>query len=759
MLAVAACAAHALPRDSDNISQLVFSYKHRCALRNNGSVDCVSESPYLGESRGGDGEITYRPVQMVPRGATRLTAGEFAICAIVDDALDCWKDVPATGKKLAPPQQIIASHVTDIAVGDDHACAVANGAALCWGSDSAGKVGHHEDDYHNGTVQTKPWPVIASGVTRVAAGGDVSCAVAQAALWCWGYTGLASDANSKALWDGDHPPLRVFERGVTTVAAGSHHVCAIVSGTLWCWGDNTHGQVGIGISVDHAQHSPSFQTAGVAGTFMDGDQTCHRQWTQLTCTVEHPVKVIDHGVTAVFASANETCAQANGSLQCWGANWQGQLGIAPAKKDVLKATVAIAGEVNFVALDSTRVCAVMQGGVLSCTLPCKKDVNTCPDHPGFVADDPNDMSGVEMRGGVWRGTIGNAEVMVCLQAEQPFSQSSYYYLRHGFSIPLDFADNSGAILNEASSNGREFDYSKPTAVWTLQPAAGRRMDGIWKTADGSRTLPIHLVRVMSLDTGNGASCDSTVPNDPSRLAFNAPRVASQKLSITQMPGGLRRIGALDGHVSMTELPASVPNADNFNHAMRAWLAEEIAGYYDCALSNGGSADFNESYDISFLSPPWLVARESYSVYCGGAHPSGGTAGYSIWNLETGKTVDPWDFLKDSKWDYVKEVDHCDNANNCSRRPPPKLNEILTARFNEDNAGTGDCSDSLDSGISPGYLLHMDKNGLIFSTDFPHVIQACDEDIALPWKTVAPFLTPLGKTVMQSLTHKAPQHGH
>lgn len=780
VLATAACMANAATGSS--IVQVGFRSLHRCVLRSNGAVDCVSESPFLGGSRGKSGAVTFRPVQMIARGATQLAVGDFSSCAIVDGALDCWDNIPATGsKQKIEPKQLIATGVTDVSVGDNHACAVANGAALCWGSDFSGQSDHHDGDYGNGIAQSTPWPVMAHGVTQVAAGGDRSCAIADGALWCWGRTGLAGDPHDKD-YSGDYPPLRVFAHDATAVAAGSHHVCAIVEGALWCWGDNTHGQVGIGYSREHAQHSSGVRpwnskwSPKDSRDFADGDQTCVSEWADISCRVEHPVMVIAYGVTKVFARGDETCALASGSLMCWGDNRDGQLGIGPsgqygpnrpvngyvapptiasAKLDVIKPTVAIPLGVTFVATDGFRTCAVMADGTLRCTAPCTKnnDALECPTKPGFVAGDPNDMSGIEARVGIWRGSIGDSQVMVCLESPDTLNDSMYYYLRHRFSIPLQTNDNSGATWNEASPDGQASDGSKPVATWTLQLPVGDVMNGTWSAEDGSHKASIKLTRVADAGTSLGTGCDA-VDGSPSRLAFNAPRVASQKLSVSQSPDGLRTISALNGNISFVELPTSIPHAARFNAAMHDWFAGQIAGYYECASSSfKGIPDYNEAYAIDLLMPPWLVAQETYSAFCGGAHPSGGTAGYTVWNLDTGKTVNPWDFIKDSHWDYLKEVNHCDNTSDCLRRPPTGLAAIIVARFKHDNADDSDCTDAIDRNLN--YLqLHPEKTGLAFSTTFPHVIQACDEEISLSWKQLMPFLTPKGKDAMRSL-----QQGH
>ena len=41
-------------------------------------------------------------------------------------------------------------------------------------------------------------------------------------------------------------------------------------------------------------------------------------------------------------------------------------------------------------------------------------------------------------------------------------------------------------------------------------------------------------------------------------------------------------------------------------------------------------------------------------------------------------------------------------------------------------------------------IHPDATGLIFSPDLPHVIQACAEDVHIPYKTLLPMLNAHGQ---------------
>ena len=51
-------------------------------------------------------------------------------------------------------------------------------------------------------------------------------------------------------------------------------------------------------------------------------------------------------------------------------------------------------------------------------------------------------------------------------------------------------------------------------------------------------------------------------------------------------------------------------------------------------------------------------------------------------------------------------------------------------------------------------LRPSNGGLVFTTAFAHVIQACDEDIELSFAEVAPFLTAQGKADLKSLIDAA-----
>ena len=746
LLAAATCGAA-----GDAIRQFDFGAYHRCAVTEAGAVQCLGESSVFGQI--GDGEpgdqARYRPAIVIAKGASKAVTGSFFSCAIVADALQCWGDVSGHDSAPGKPRTLITSSVTDAAAGDDRVCAIVGDAAQCIGT--GGQSGSR--DYQQ--LHPVAFTEVEHGVSAIAVGHLHACAVAGGALLCWGDVPFdASEQHGRVTRTAT--PLRVIEHGVTAVAAGTGHDCAIVDGALWCWGDNTHGQVGVGIDAMSANSSPDQPPRG--GTipskkaknaarlpprntlFADGVQQCNAPAGHVeACWVSRPVRVVERGVTRVFAKGDESCALVDGALLCWGANAFGQLGIAASDYDVPAPALTIAHGVSEVALSGTRACALVDGA-LHCTRRCvRHDGSLCrADDPGFDAKDlAFGVSDVEARYGVWRGTIGAQAVTVCLQ-RGPLQESSYYYVRHRTAIALGAAGADGTQWNEGADD-------RPTGTWQLEAARGDRLDGTWSAPDNASTLPIKLTRVhVDRDTARGCG---RFESGPAQDAYNAPRVAATAISESVNGDGLRTLSAFDKHVSVVSLPPSGPHAAEFNAAMRSWLDEQIAEQYGCSDAVApNAAEFNQQREIDLRAGTWLVLRESYELDCGGAHPNAGVS-YQTWDLASGKIVEPWTWIRDSK---VK----CDYSADCGRAAPPKLNAIILAAASR-NKDADECADAVNDNRS--YGLRPSATGLVFTTDFAHVIQACDEDIEVPYAQLAPFLTATGKAQLQAFVAAASKH--
>lgn len=229
-----------------------------------------------------------------------------------------------------------------LTAGHDHTCAIKNAALYCWGANGSGQLGTG-----NTANRTTPGLVAAMdvGVTAAAAGSVHTCAIKNNALYCWGLN------SSFQLGDGTNTSSTFaravvnMDSGVQAVSVGFDHTCAIKNAALYCWGTNNNGQSGVA-NAGANQQVPSLVTG------------------------------FNAGVTAVAAGFQHTCAIRNGGLFCWGRNSEGQLALGNTTNDVnrhpgnLAAVIAaITGfETGVIAVSATShsTCATKGSGALYC---------------------------------------------------------------------------------------------------------------------------------------------------------------------------------------------------------------------------------------------------------------------------------------------------------------------------------------------------------------------------------------------------------
>jgi len=247
--------------------------------------------------------------------------GGSVTCAIrTDHTLWCWGDgALGTGTTFSQdlPQQVTtpsAGGWATVSAGTVHTCATrTDGTLWCWGNNFEGRLGI--GNTRNESLPQQVTTPAATGWAAVSAGGAHTCATrADGTLWCWGSNGngrlgIGSTAPSADL------PQQVITPAATgwaAVAAGGTHTCATrTDSTLWCWGYNNSGQVGIG-STASSENLPQQVTTPAAT-----------------------------GWAAVSAGGFHACAaRTDGTLWCWGANYDGQLGIGSSGSKRLPQQVA-----------------------------------------------------------------------------------------------------------------------------------------------------------------------------------------------------------------------------------------------------------------------------------------------------------------------------------------------------------------------------------------------------------------------------------
>ena len=375
------------------VVQVASGQGHSCALTATGSVYCWGANGY-GQNANTQSARNLLP-QVVPalagRDLTALSAGYVHTCALfADRTAACWGaahfgqlgDGRANSRGVARPALVAGpSQVAEIAVGSGHSCAVDGAGALwCWGQNYLGQLGLGNDMPHAAPVQV---PGLA-GLNAVAVGRTHTCAGTSTTLWCWGrgsenQLGGASTALSvdQPLLVPNFPPQG---RQLRQLSASEDLTCArLDDGSVWCWGSSLFGNGGsqdtlaqptavaglplvrsdtVNISV-----GPSLSCAALS----DGSARCWGLQNETISTVVAPVAGLP-GVNRVSAGDGYACAGHAGGVNCWGKNWDGQLGdgsfvssAAPVSTILPAGSTAVA-----VAAASWHSCAALSNGSAWC---------------------------------------------------------------------------------------------------------------------------------------------------------------------------------------------------------------------------------------------------------------------------------------------------------------------------------------------------------------------------------------------------------
>ena len=301
-----------------------------CALLSTGHVDCWGKARKgdLGHGEG-DGEpetcgfnkpriyqtCSKKPVEVQAIGdATQVSAsaeGNTACALLATGHIDCWGSnesgqlgAGTSEEGRSTPIEVQGvSEAVQVSAGGESACALlASGHVECWGSDRWGQLG-------DGTIEAgRDTPIEVQGIssaTEISVGGSFACALlASGHLECWGQNTSGQLGAGTSEEDDDLPIELEGISDATSVSAGEWHACAArAGGQLGCWGGNDYGDLGLGTD--------------------EGPETC-----QNVCS-RSPVEPVGvAGAVQVGASQFNGCALlSGGTIDCWGADWYGQLGI------------------------------------------------------------------------------------------------------------------------------------------------------------------------------------------------------------------------------------------------------------------------------------------------------------------------------------------------------------------------------------------------------------------------------------------------
>ncbi|PKO19145.1 MAG: hypothetical protein CVU39_00920 [Chloroflexi bacterium HGW-Chloroflexi-10] len=335
-------AAPALEFQPDRIG--LYSWRS-CASNGSGAAYCWGDN-YNGIL--GDGTTTNSSIPVNVAGLTSgivsISPGILHSCVLTTDgAVLCWGYRPlldnesaALHQKTPVPSTHLTSGIVAIAVGDGHSCALtASGEVKCWGGNAEGELG-------NGSTIDSSIPVsvsgLTNGVTRIGAGSSHNCALTTSGgVKCWGDNAFGQLGNGSTTDSTTPVDVTGLTSDVTAISINGYHSCALLTGgSVKCWGNNNRGQLGNGITTNS---SVPVQVSGLIS-----------------------------GVTQISVGDIHTCSVlSNGSVKCWGSNYNGQLGNGTTTDSSVPVDVSgLTSGVTTIGIGGGTSCALVNSGILKC---------------------------------------------------------------------------------------------------------------------------------------------------------------------------------------------------------------------------------------------------------------------------------------------------------------------------------------------------------------------------------------------------------
>ncbi len=279
--------------------------------------------------------------------AARVVSGSFRTCALMSNSVWCWGDPKGKGAlgdgtnteanvpvRVRQVGDMKYGKIIDIFTAQFHSCVLTELSGVrkvyCWGSNEEGQLGNGQ--YGAGKYSDVPVEVggdiVGKNVTAIGGTGDVSCAIADGKIYCWGsnYRGeLGYNApnhptlspNPVPVATGGDPYWRL-QPGykavkLSTSGSRSQTMCAIMdTGIAYCWGQAKFGQTGSTAFVSSYNYGQPVRVARISNVTdisQDG----------------YPYGAAH--LTSPYSRAPHVCAIASGKVYCWGGAEDGQSGV------------------------------------------------------------------------------------------------------------------------------------------------------------------------------------------------------------------------------------------------------------------------------------------------------------------------------------------------------------------------------------------------------------------------------------------------
>ncbi len=351
--------------------------------------------------------------------------------------------------------------------------------------------------------------------------------------------------------------------------------------------------------------------------------------------------------------------------------------------------------------------------------------------------------------GAWQGSIGQAQVMVCLSE---YGQAQYYYLRHRKNIPLTPpqaanapGDNPEAIAKSWQAGAFRLDESVPgtdgeervSGRWLLKASSPTQITGTWTAPGKGKTLPISLRKATPVGPREtGGDCEQ---------AFYEPLLAAIRPKQRAASFGDHPYQAVSSDEAATlQVPADLPHAKALNQFAMQWLRNQSVLAYDCSAGRdargfAGSEPIGSTLMPVLWTDAYLVLQDNMpEIYCGGAHGSSSLS-YVTWSWPQGRAVDTWAWLQGGEKSLMA------HASKSGQPIASGLMRLIT-KLHPRNAEGDECREVLN--MMSVQAPYPSVQGLVFNTGFFHAMRACNDEVSLTWKQLWPYLSSEGRSAAQ-----------
>ncbi|MEM8707843.1 MAG: S-layer homology domain-containing protein [Actinomycetota bacterium] len=305
---------------------------HTCAVFADGTVECWGRNDLgqAGQPMSQSNVTEPTPVAGISDARRIVAAGNHTCVLTLDFDVWCW-GAGANGQTgqghfddTSTPGKVEGlDAVVDIDVSPLHTCvAIADGSAACWGNNGFGEV----EFQRSAAAFAEPIEVTGflaadvKAITGVGAGRGRTCVIYgdTSEVACWGSNSFGKLGTGRSTPTTETTPVNLSIRRVRDLALGDDHSCALLESATAtnpndptdplvhteCWGRNTSGQLG-----------DRFTSSG------ETDDTAELK----------RARNVD-AATSIEAGGAHTCQlTTEGRAQCWGSDFDGQLGDDAAK--------------------------------------------------------------------------------------------------------------------------------------------------------------------------------------------------------------------------------------------------------------------------------------------------------------------------------------------------------------------------------------------------------------------------------------------